>query len=96
MPIYMRITDNGLPIINGDATAKGHEKWIELSSIKPGRPAYIAPRKRFTREESLAPIISEMVISKVIDSASSALIRQSSNGKGVTIQIDLVKYRTLF
>jgi len=91
MPIYMRITKNGLPVINGDATAKGYEKWIELSSVQMSQSRLsVAPNRRNTREAS-APITSEIVITKAADSASTALFRQSLYGEGVAIQIDFVK-----
>jgi type VI secretion system secreted protein Hcp len=90
MPIYMRITKNGVPIIRGDATAKGHEKWIELLSAQMGQSRSIATNRGNTREAS-APIMSEIVITKLMDSASTALFQQSLNGEGVIIQIDFVK-----
>ena len=36
MPIYMRITKKGLLVLTGDAIAKGHQRWIELSSVQMG------------------------------------------------------------
>jgi type VI protein secretion system component Hcp len=84
MPIYMRITKNGLPVITGDATARGHEKWIELWSAQMGQV-------RSTPNGASASAVSEIVITKSTDSASSALFRQSLIGEGLTIQIDFVK-----
>ena len=86
MPAYMRITKNGLPVINGEATTKGHERWIELSAVQVG------PFKSFA-STSLTPScnLSEIVITKSEDSASAALFNQSLNGEGVTVQIDFVK-----
>ncbi|MBR0697283.1 type VI secretion system tube protein Hcp [Bradyrhizobium lablabi] len=86
MPIYMRITRNGQPVIKGDATAKGHEKWIELASAQLGQTRSIANSR-----VASAPAVSEIVITKSMDSASTALFRQSLYGEGVTIQIDFVK-----
>ena len=87
MPIYMRITKNGVPVITGNATAKGHEKWIELSSVQMG------PQARSTAPNSAGPsaTVPEIVITKSQDSASMALWKQSLWGEGVTIQIDFVK-----
>jgi type VI secretion system secreted protein Hcp len=84
MPIYMRITKNRLPVITGDVTARGHEKWIELSSAQMGQ-------FRSTPNGASASAVSEIVITKSMDSASAALFRQSLNGEGLTIQIDFVK-----
>ena len=78
MPIYMRITKKGLPVMTGDVTEKGHEKWIELLSVQMGQFKSIAT-------------VSEIVITKSMDSASMALWNQSLYGEGLTIQIDLVK-----
>jgi type VI secretion system secreted protein Hcp len=90
MPIYMKITKNGLPVITGDVTAQGHEKWIELLSAQMGQFKSNAANKGDTREAS-KPTVSEIVITKAMDSASSALFQQSLHGEGVTIQIDFVK-----
>ena len=78
MPIYMRITKKGQPVLTGDVTEKGHEKWIELLSVQMGQFKSIAT-------------VSEIVITKSMDSASMALWNQSLYGEGLTIQIDLVK-----
>ena len=76
----MRVTRKGLPIITGDATDKGHEKWIELSSVQMGPSRSAAPGT-----------VSEIAITKSMDSASMALWKQSLYGEGLTIQIDFVK-----
>jgi type VI secretion system secreted protein Hcp len=85
MPIYMRITKNGAPVITGEATAKGYEKWIELSSVQMGQSRSMAPNGE------TSATVSEIVITKSMDSASMALWKQSLYGEGVTIQIDFVK-----
>ena len=91
MPIYMRITKNGMPVIKGDATAKGYEKWIELSSAQMRQSRSIANTNTGNTREASASSISEIVITKMTDSATTALFRQSMSGEGVTIQIDFVK-----
>jgi len=87
MPIYMKMTRKGLPVVTGDATAKGHEKWIELSSVQMGvsRSISTAP------DPAASATASEITITKSQDSASMALWKQSLWGEGMTIQIDLVK-----
>lgn len=85
MPIYMRITKNGLPVVSGDATAKGHEKWIELSN------AQMSQSGSATHGEQSGSTVSEIVITKSMDSASTGLFSQSLYSEGVTIQIDFVK-----
>ena len=86
MPIYMRITKSGVPVIRGDATAKGYERWIELSAVQMGLSRSIA-----TDGEKSGSVLSEIVITKSMDSASPALFQQSLNGEAVTIQIDFVE-----
>jgi type VI protein secretion system component Hcp len=78
MPIYMRITKKGLPFITGDATAQGHEKWIELLTVQMAQSKSIAT-------------VSEIAITKAADSASMALWNQSLYGEALTIQIDFLK-----
>lgn len=86
MPLYMRITRKGLPVITGDATANGYEKWIELLSVQMG------PSRSIAAPIGTAPAtVSEIVITKSMDSASMALWQQSLYGEGLTIQIDFVK-----
>jgi type VI secretion system secreted protein Hcp len=80
MPIYMKVTRKGLPIITRDATAKSYEKWIELSSVQMGQS-----------RSAGSGAVSEITITKSMDSASMALWKQSLYGDGLTIQIDFVK-----
>jgi hypothetical protein len=72
MPIYMKITQNGLPIINGDVTAKGHEKWIALTAVQLGsrRPAGTSDGASGQKEAGK----SVLSFTKVQDSASRPLI----------------------
>src|SRR4051794_28954260 len=81
MPIYMRVTKSGLPVINGEATAKGHEKWIELTSLQIGQFRSIA----------IKGSRSEIVVTKPQDSSSAAIFNQSLSGEGLTVQIDFLK-----
>lgn len=85
MPIYMRITKKGLPVITGDATAKGHEKWIELLSVQMG------PSRSLTPVGGGTASVSEITITKSMDSASTVLWHESLHGEGLTIQIDFAK-----
>ena len=86
MPIYMRITKRGLPVITGDATEKGHEKWIELLSVQMGPSRSFMPIGG-----GVTANVSEIVVTKSMDSASAALWHESLYGEGLTIQIDFVK-----
>jgi type VI secretion system secreted protein Hcp len=94
MPIYMKITKNGLPVINGDVTAKGHEKWIELTSAQLGtfRTAS-TPGGTEGQKEVPAPAVKEIVITKIPDSASRLLILAAMTPAkdDLKVQIDFVK-----
>jgi len=57
--------------------------------VQMGVSGSIAPNGE--DREASAPNVSEIVITKSMDSASMALWNQSLNGEGVTIQIDFVK-----
>jgi type VI secretion system Hcp family effector len=94
MPIYMKITQNGLPIINGDVTAKGHEKWIALTAVQLGsqRPAGTSDGASGQKEAGKS-VLREIVFTKMQDSASRPLIMATMTPpKGdTTVQIDFVK-----
>jgi type VI secretion system secreted protein Hcp len=76
VPIYMKYGS-----IDGDVTAKGHEKWIALES---------AQLSRSNRDGSM-PDISEIVVTKFQDCASASLFRAVIEGKGEKAQIDFVR-----
>lgn len=86
MATYMKIDG-----IDGDVTAKGHERWIDISefnfsvkrtlSTEPGR---IADR------EGTRPAISEVMITKKMDRSSPLLFSESCVGKAKPqIKIDV-------
>jgi type VI secretion system secreted protein Hcp len=84
MPIYMRITKKGVPVITGDVTAPGHEQWIELSSFSFGQRSS-GPNAR----------PSEIVVTKMTDSASTKLMHGSLGlppfDESLQVQFDFVK-----
>ena len=90
MPIYMRIKKNGVPVIPGNATAKGHEKWIELTSFQ-------FPLNRTSLSETTAGSpkrseINQVVITKVTDSVSTQLAHLAAiGGELPTVEVDFVK-----
>jgi type VI secretion system secreted protein Hcp len=92
MPIYMQFTrSNGL-VIKGNASAPGHEDWIELSSMQLGVNRHVTnPTGRGTNREGSTPSIQEIVITKDEDLASTELFKQSLWGEGAKVQIDFVK-----
>ena len=89
MPIYMQY-DSGK--IKGDVTAKGHEDWIELSSFSWGvgrgistRPGKVADR------EATAPSVSEVAVTKALDTATVGLVQEALTGRGVWAQVDFCR-----
>jgi type VI secretion system secreted protein Hcp len=87
MPIYMKIDG-----IDGSVTAAGHEKWIELQSCQLGTNRHIANATgRGQNREASAPAVSEIVVTKDLDCASTGLFRLSLWGEGKKVKIDFVK-----
>jgi type VI secretion system secreted protein Hcp len=62
--------------IKGDVTEPAHRSWIELTSVQ-------LPANRSSA--------SEIIVSKMADSASTGLFRESVNGQGVPAVIDFVR-----
>ena len=91
MPIFMQYDG-----IDGDVTAAGHEKWIEVTSYQfgIGRGMTSATSSAADREGS-TPSVSEIVVTKVTDGASTNLLRASlglgPGGEGKTVKIDFCK-----
>jgi type VI secretion system secreted protein Hcp len=87
MPIYMKYDG-----IDGSVTAAGHEKWIELDSCQMGVHRNItSPSGRGANREAAAPSVSEIVVTKHQDCASTNLFRASLWGEGKKVKIDFCK-----
>jgi type VI secretion system secreted protein Hcp len=87
MPIYMKYDT-----IQGDTTAAGHEKWIELKSCQWGVGRGISsPTGAAADRESTAPTVSEIVVTKDTDAATTKLLNEAYQGEGKTVQIDFCK-----
>ena len=88
MAIYLKIDG-----IDGNVTAKGHEKWIELDKISFGNGRAITsamPGSQSNREASI-PSFSEIRISKRMDETSPKFFTESCIGKSKKIEIHLCK-----
>jgi type VI secretion system secreted protein Hcp len=87
MPIYMKYKD-----IEGDVTADGHAKWIELNSFQWGVGRGISsPTGASADRESSAPSVSEIVVTKAEDSSSNKLLGEAYQGEGADCEIDFCK-----
>src|SRR5262245_21194599 len=90
MPIYMKIDG-----ISGDVTAKGHESWIHCSSLQWGVGRGIgAPTGSAKERESSEPSVSEVVVTKAMDSSSPYLFLESCLGKGKKVNLHICKTGT--
>ncbi|WP_144299538.1 Hcp family type VI secretion system effector [Elioraea rosea] len=86
MPIFMKFAG-----IDGSATSKGYEGWIQVESISLGVGRGITT---FTggaaNREASAPSVSDVVVTKLMDRASPKLFEEGlvgSDGKLVTIVV---------
>jgi type VI secretion system secreted protein Hcp len=87
MPIYMKIDS-----INGEVTAAGYEKWIDVSSLQFGIGRAIStPVGGGSKRESGHPSISEITLSKQFDTASIDLFSWSTAGASKLVKIDMVQ-----
>ena len=86
MPIYMKVEG-----ISGPVAGK-YKGWIELQSCQLGVHRNVtSPTGRGTNREATAPSVTEIVITKGQDIASTALFRQSLAGAGKLVVIEFVK-----
>lgn len=78
--------------MNGEVTAKGYEKWIELQSLQWGVGRGISSGVGGgSKRESSAPSVSEMVVTKTMDSFSPLALKEAIGGEGVQVKIELTR-----
>ena len=82
-------------IKKGESKAKGHEGdkgWIELGSVSLGVGRSISsPVGASSKREASAPNVSEIVLSKLMDSTSPLIFQEALLGKAASAQVDLVE-----
>lgn len=91
MAIYMKF-NNFNP--KGNVTAKGYDKgWIEIDSLNFGVGRSITMEAgAMANREKTRPNLSEITITKRLDSASGGLFKSSVTGdEGCEVEIDLVQ-----
>ncbi|WP_144299537.1 Hcp family type VI secretion system effector [Elioraea rosea] len=88
MPIYMHYDG-----IDGTATAKGYEKWIEVQSFQFGAGRGIStPTGGAANREASAASVSEVTVTKMMDKASAKLFEAGLIGdEGKTVKIAIVR-----
>ena len=87
MAIYMKIDG-----IDGNVSAKGHEKWIEISSAQfgLGRSIPMAVGTVSNREAS-HPSFSEVTMTKAMDDASPYLFQEACTGTAKNVLVHVTK-----
>lgn len=88
MAIYMKIDG-----IDGNVTAKGHEKWIEVKDVSfgNGRGVSSASPGNQTNREASIPSFSEISLTKAMDETSPKIFVESCIGKAKKIQLHLCR-----
>jgi type VI secretion system secreted protein Hcp len=90
MAAYLKYGD-----IKGESLAEGHlgsQGWIEVGSVQwsCGR-AISTPVGASAKREASSPSISEITLTKLMDSTSPKLAKEALVGKAVTANIELVE-----
>lgn len=87
MAIYMKYDG-----VTGNVTESGHTGWIELQSCNwgLGRSIATAVGASDDREASM-PSVSEVIVTKECDVASTNLLQEALTGFGKTVQIDFTR-----
>jgi len=88
MAIYMKYG-----ALNGEVSATGYEKWIELQSFQwgVGRGISSPSAGGLSKREASAPSISEITVSKTFDAFSPLALKESVGGKGSVVKIDITR-----
>jgi type VI secretion system secreted protein Hcp len=87
VPIYMKYDG-----VTGNVTESGHTGWVELNSFSWGLGRAISTVVGSSDDrEASAPSVSEVVVTKDCDVASTTLLQEALSGFGKTAQIDFTR-----
>ena len=87
MAIFMKYGET-----EGEGTAEGYIKWIELGSLQWGVGRGIsAGVGGSSKREASAPSVSEVTVSKTLDAFSPIALKEAIGGKGVTVKLDITR-----
>jgi len=77
--------------IRGEVTQKGHEGWIDVQSVQWSAKRSISSPAGGASREASAPSISELVITKKVDSTSPPLFLNAVGGSAAipTVKLEL-------
>ncbi|NKC34107.1 Hcp family type VI secretion system effector [Falsiroseomonas selenitidurans] len=78
--------------LNGEATATGYEKWMEVQSLQWGVGRGISSGVGGgSKREASAPSVSEIVVTKTMDAISPLLLKEAIGGDAKEIKIDFTQ-----
>ena len=78
--------------MDGEVTATGYEKWIELGSLQWGVGRGIsAGVGGGSKREASAPSVSEITVTKTLDAFSPLALKESIGGKGVEVKLEITR-----
>jgi type VI secretion system secreted protein Hcp len=81
--------------IKGESLAEGHkgsDGWIEINSVQWGLGRGISsPTGHSSKREASAPSVSEVVVTKLMDSTSPLFAQEGAIGKGEEATIELTE-----
>lgn len=86
MPFYIKITKAGLSILKEGPSAGPHKGWLEVSSAIVSERHTI--RGSASRTSETATQMSEIQITKLIDTNSAMLMHLSNTSEKLKIEID--------
>ena len=90
MAVFVKYGD-----LNGEATAKGFEKWMEVNSFQWGVGRGIsAGVGGGSKREATAPTVSEVVVTKSMDAISPLLLKEGIGGKASLVKIYITQTDT--
>lgn len=78
--------------LNGEVTAKGYEKWVEVNSFQWGVGRGISSGSGGgSKREATAPSVSEITMTKTMDEFSPLLLKEAIGGDAKEVKIDLTQ-----
>ena len=78
--------------LDGEVSAAGYLKWIELQSMQWGIGRGISSGVGGgSKREASAPSVSEVVVTKTFDSFSPLALKESVGGEGSQVKIELTR-----
>ena len=78
--------------LNGEATAKGYEKWMEVNSFQWGVGRGISSGVGGgSKREATAPSVSEITVTKTMDAISPLILKEAIGGDSKEVKIHMTQ-----